>query len=63
MMLLFIFAAILACITTKLISYFFREGMNIIQLLFTICLLAATILLIGFIKGDFNIPFLELLLK
>lgn len=63
MMLLFIFTAILACITTKLIRHFFKEGMNVIQLTFTIFLLAITILLVGFIKGDFNIPFLELLIS
>lgn len=63
MMLLFIFTAIIACIVTKLIVHFFRQGMNVIQLTFTILLLALTILLVGFIRGDFNIPFLELLIK
>lgn len=63
MMLLFIFTTIIACITMKLITHFFKNGMNVIQLTFTIFLLALTILLIGFIKGDFNIPYLELLIK
>ena len=61
--LLFIFTAIIACITTRLIVHFFKEGMTVLQLTFTVFLLAVCILLVGFLRGDFYIPFLELLVK
>lgn len=63
MELLFLFTAILACIVTRLIIHFFKEGMTILQLVFTVALLAFTLLLVGYLRGDFNIPLLETLLR
>lgn len=62
MLILFLFTAILACITTRLIVYFFQQGTTVMQLLMIVLMLTITMLLVGYLRGSFNIPLLDTLI-
>ena len=59
MLVLFIFTAIMACITMRLLIYFFKAGTTIFQLITITLLLALTLSLVGYMTGSVNIPFLD----
>lgn len=59
MIILFIFTAILACMTVRLLIYFFQTGTTVLQLITIVLMLALTLSLLGYIQGSLNIPFLD----
>lgn len=62
MVILFIFTTILACMCVRLISYFFKSGTTIPQLITIVLLLALTMILLGYMQGSFNVPILDKLI-
>lgn len=62
MIVLFIFTAILTCMCARLVSYFFKQGTTVPQLVTIVLLLALTMILIGYMSGSFNIPILDKLI-
>lgn len=62
MIVLFIFTAILACMTARLTVYFFKAGTTVLQLIMTVLMLTLTLSLLGYLQGSFNIPFLDTLI-
>lgn len=59
MAVLFIFTCILSCISLRLLWYFFEKGCTILQLLFTIALLAVTGILVGYLSKTIYVPILD----
>lgn len=59
MLVLFIFTAIMACITMRLLIHFFKLGTTIFQLITITLLLALTLSLVGYMTGSVNISFLD----
>lgn len=60
---LFVFTAIIACITLRMIIHFFEKGMSVDQLICTLFFLALTLLLAGYLAGELHIPFLDILIR
>ena len=62
MLILFIFTAILACMTARLLVYFFKTGATVLQLVAIVLMMVLTLSLLGYLQGSFNIPFLDALI-